>query len=58
MDFTCKNYVGVSCIDGTCPMADMDNYIPTIKECKECYFNKGCVDCALSKTDYCEKKGV
>ena len=62
MDFTCKNYVGVSCVDGSCPIANMDDYyethIPSDKDCKECYRNKGCEDCALFDTKYCDKQAI
>lgn len=55
----CRNYVGVACIDGTCPKANYAEYvewdIPVIKSCRECYFYKGCEDCALAGTDYCEE---
>lgn len=57
MDFTCKNYVGVSCVDGNCPIAKKDDYfevhIPLYKDCMNCYMNKGCEDCALYGTQYC-----
>ena len=59
----CKKYCGVSCIDGTCPIANIDEYIerdyPIIRNCDECHYYKGCKDCYFAgrdKTDelYCE----
>lgn len=53
----CKHYVGVSCVDGTCPIANSDLYeqscVPTILDCKDCFYYKGCADCALYGTEYC-----
>lgn len=53
----CKRYVGLSCVDGTCPMANEEEYvergIPTIKRCEECFYYQGCDDCALFDTEYC-----
>ena len=54
----CRGYVGIACVDGTCPKANYDEYvergIPVTKSCRECNFYKGCEDCALSGTVYCE----
>lgn len=62
MFFTCKNYVGLSCVDGSCPIANEDDYfelhIPMDKDCKQCYMNKGCEDCALLDTKYCDKQVI
>lgn len=42
MEKRCRNYVGVACIDGTCPKANAEEYeercIPVIKNCRDCYF--------------------
>lgn len=58
MDKICKRYVGVSCVDGSCPIANIEKYmeynIPTITKCKNCYMYKGCEDCALYGTEYCD----
>lgn len=55
----CKGYVGVACVDGTCPIANREDYeeygIPLINNCKECFYYKGCEDCALNETEYCVK---
>lgn len=52
----CRDYVGVACIDGTCPKTIKEEYEeqsrPAMK-CGHCFFNKGCVDCALADTEYC-----
>lgn len=44
----CKNYVGVSCIDGTCPIAIREGY-----EERGISITK---DCALLGTEYCDKE--
>lgn len=55
----CKSYVGLACIDGTCPMAKQDEYeehcIPVVRSCKECHFYIGCEDCYFQGTEKCEK---
>lgn len=56
----CKGYVGVACVDGTCPKANFEEYeercIPVVKSCRDCHFYKGCEDCALAGTEYCDVK--
>ncbi len=53
----CKNYVGVACVDGSCPRADAEEYaercMDVISSCNECIYYKGCEDCALAYTEYC-----
>ncbi len=53
----CKGYVGVACVDGTCPMAREEEYeeccIPVVRSCRECGLYRGCEDCALADTEYC-----
>lgn len=55
----CRGYVGVACVDGTCPMALSEEYeercMPLIVSCKECFYYKGCEDCALDGTEHCVK---
>mgnify|MGYP000987955629 FL=1 len=55
----CERYVGIACVDGTCPIANIDEYeeccIPLISNCKECFYYEGCKDCALYSTEYCIK---
>lgn len=45
----CPQYVGISCIDGTCPIALADEYIEygcsAIYECDDCWKYHGCDDC-------------
>ena len=59
MEKRCRNYVGVACIDGTCSKANAEEYeercIPVIKNCRDCYFYRGCDDCALFGTEYCDR---
>lgn len=38
----CKEYCGVSCIDGNCPIA-----CNLITRCKDCHKYKGCDDCCI-----------
>lgn len=45
----CKNYVGISCVDGSCP------YIDIPLDCENCYRYRGCEDCALRDTEYCDE---
>lgn len=58
----CKSYVGVACVDGSCPIANAEEReercMETIKKCKDCWMYKGCEDCALNGTEYCMEVGV
>lgn len=52
----CINYVGVTCVNGSCPNALANEYPEYGYEhcdCKECWYYKGCTDCALYGTDMC-----
>ena len=55
----CKGYCGVACVDGSCPVANADEYAErgydAIRDCKDCYLYKGCEDCAFDGTEYCAK---
>lgn len=46
----CPDYVGVACVDGTCPVANCEEYtercMPVISCCRDCFYYKGCEDCA------------
>lgn len=46
----CPEYIGVSCIDGSCPKANQEEYeeygIPVVRSCFECSYYRGCADCA------------
>lgn len=42
----CTSYIGVSCVNGTCPNAqEYEEYHKPIP-CKECFHYQGCEDCA------------
>lgn len=53
----CPDYVGVACVDGTCPVANCEEYaercMPVISSCRNCFYYKGCEDCAIS--DDCDR---
>lgn len=55
----CSGYVGVHCVDGSCPKANAEEYaerdMDVIKSCKECIFYSGCDDCCFYETEYCVK---
>ena len=58
----CEGYCGVTCIDGTCPMANRDEYAERgydiVHNCDECAYYKGCEDCYFEgNKDYCPKLG-
>lgn len=48
----CKEYCGVSCIDGTCPKANIEEYVErgydVVTKCDDCSRYKGCEDCYFS----------
>lgn len=48
----CKGYLGLACVDGSCPIANAEEYVErcmdVIKKCDDCPFYKGCEDCACS----------
>ena len=56
----CREYVGVSCVNGSCPKANAEEYAErgmyVVRNCDECIFYKGCEDCALFGTEYCDIK--
>lgn len=56
----CKDYVGIACVDGSCPKANAEEYeercMDVVKNCNDCFYYKGCEDCALSETEYCTNK--
>lgn len=53
----CPQYVGIACVDGTCPVANREEYeergIPVTKGCQDCFYYEGCKDCALYDTEHC-----
>lgn len=54
----CPNYTGVTCVNGSCPMAwaeERQEYgIPLVHSCDECTYYKGCEDCCFSGENGCE----
>ena len=54
----CVQYVGVACVDGTCPKANAEEYaercMDVITKCADCSMYKGCDDCGLCNTEYCD----
>ena len=56
----CKSYCGVTCINGSCPIALYYEDITKFKRkpsCKNCVYYKGCEDCCFENTDMCVKVG-
>lgn len=57
----CRSYVGIACVDGSCPKSDRDEsggYCkPIIESCDECGLYEGCADCALAQTEHCDRAG-
>lgn len=57
MEKRCPDYVGIACVDGSCPIANSDEYeercMDVIKKCDDCFCYRGCKDCALAGTKYC-----
>ena len=55
----CEGYCGISCIDGSCPIARADEYAERgydiVDNCDECYRYGGCDDCYFEGTDLCSK---
>lgn len=58
----CSGYCGVSCVDGSCPIADYEEYAErgydVVRDCEECIYYEGCKDCAFENTDMCIKNKV
>ena len=56
----CKNYCGVNCVNGNCPVALREEYeercMDVIKDCSECPYYRGCEDCAFQGEEQCPKK--
>ena len=50
MDF-CPYYCGVSCVDGSCPLADLDYFLSREEACPNCFLYCGCDDCAFAGSD-------
>lgn len=61
----CPNFCALSCIDGSCPVAWMEEYIEygcdVVHDCSECRYSHGlCKDCIYDGTEYCvvRKEGL
>lgn len=58
----CPNYTGLACIDGSCPIANMEERIErdmdVIRTCKDCHLYKGCDDCYHSENCTLKKATV
>ena len=52
---TCGRYTGPTCVNGNCPKIYRDPSVRNMK-CSDCWYNKGCEDCAFENTEYCEKR--
>ena len=58
----CRGYVGVACVDGSCPKANAEEYaercMDVVKNCGNCHYYKGCKDCVFDGTGFCIKNVV
>lgn len=45
----CPSYCGLACVDGSCPDAARDCYVPL--DCPECWRYLGCEDCCFAEAD-------
>lgn len=56
----CNQYTGVSCVDGSCPIANRDIYaeygIPLVWTCENCPYYHGCEDCCFDGSELCTGK--
>ena len=54
---TCKYYVGVTCVNGSCPRAYAEIYkergMDAIHSCEECSSYRGCEDCGGNEEGTC-----
>lgn len=55
-DTRCSEYLGIACIDGTCPKIYRGEYIPVLEDCADCGIYEGCEGCYFKGTKYCDKK--
>lgn len=50
----CVGYCGVACVDGSCPNAtELNEPLPEIVPCEECWLYEGCKDCCFEGTEQC-----
>ena len=49
----CPGYCGITCVDGTCPMANREEYAERgydiVHNCDECHYYRGCEDCYFAE---------
>lgn len=54
----CRNYTGVSCVNGTCPVALIDEHaergMDIIRSCSECHYYEGCDNCIWQDNNACK----
>ena len=54
----CKDYLCDACVDGRCPIANSEEYkdcgMDIVNFCVDCTYYKGCKDCVLEGSDYCD----
>lgn len=57
MENRCQNYLGVVCINGSCPIANMYEYIErgydVVRNCDDCHYYGGCDDCYWYRDNQC-----
>jgi len=57
MKKTCKGYSGISCVNGSCPIALSEEYeergMDVVHTCSDCHYYRGCEDCAFYGTKVC-----
>lgn len=50
-------FVGIECVDGSCPIANADIYaeygMDVIRSCEDCFVSGKCEDCYFFGTDIC-----
>ncbi len=51
----CRGYIGFACVNGSCPKANLGEYAERYMDCKNCFYYRGCEDCAFLGMEYCEK---
>lgn len=60
MSKICEGYCGVACIDGSCPVANFDDYeerdYDVVHNCNECHLYEGCKDCCFKDTEICVRR--
>lgn len=58
MENRCPNYLGVVCINGSCPIANIDEYIErgydVVRSCDDCHYYSGCEDCYWYRDNQCK----